>query len=83
MRKLRISPVRRMTLRAIGAIPLLLTALLVSGCAGGLFGGGGDKNVTPTVGDRVPVLSRIESGASVALSRRTMSPLSVFIKAYS
>ena len=56
---------RRMTLRAIGAIPLLLTALLVSGCAGGLFGGGGDKNVTPTVGDRVPVLSRIESGASV------------------
>ena len=53
-------------MRAIGAIPLLLTALLVSGCAGGLFGGGGgDKNVTPTVGDRVPVLSRIESGASV------------------
>ncbi len=52
-------------MRATGAIPLLLTALLLSGCAGGLFGGGGDKEVTPTVGNRVPVLSRIESGAKV------------------
>ena len=57
---------RRMTLRARGAIPLILTALVVTGCSGGLFGGGdGDRSVTPTVGDRVPVLSRIESGASV------------------
>lgn len=52
-------------MRAIGAIPLLLTALVVTGCSGGIFGGGDDKNVTPTVGNRVPVLSRIESGASV------------------
>ena len=52
-------------MRATGAIPLLLTALLVAGCSGGLFGGGGDKKVTPTLGDRQPVLSRIESGASV------------------
>ena len=37
-----------MTLRAFGAIPLLFTALIISGCSGGLFGGGGDKNVTPT-----------------------------------
>ncbi len=55
-------------MRAFGAIPLLLTALIMSGCSGGLFGGGGDKNVTPTLGDRVPVLSRIESGAKVDLN---------------
>lgn len=33
-------------------------------CSGGLFGGGDDKT-TPTVGNRIPVLSRIESGAQV------------------
>lgn len=52
-------------MRATGAIPLLLTALLVSGCAGGGLFGGKDQAVTPTVGDRVPVLSRIEGGTSV------------------
>ena len=36
----------------------------LSGCKGGLFGGGKDKT-TPTVGNRVPILSRIESGAEV------------------
>lgn len=36
----------------------------LSACSGGLFGGG-DKKTTPTIGDRVPVLSRIESGAVV------------------
>ncbi len=35
----------------------------LTGCSGGLFGGG-DKT-TPTVGDRTPILSRIESGAEV------------------
>ncbi len=40
-------------------------AALLSGCAGGLFGGSDDKKTTPTVGERMPVLSRIESGASV------------------
>ncbi len=34
----------------------------LAGCSGGLFGGG-DKKTTPTIGERVPVLSRIESGA--------------------
>jgi outer membrane protein assembly factor BamB len=33
-------------------------------CSGGLFGGG-DKKDTPTVGERVPILSRIERGAAV------------------
>lgn len=41
-----------------------LLAVSLAGCAGGLFGGG-DKKKTPTVGDRVPILSRIESGAKV------------------
>nr|WP_252260464.1 PQQ-binding-like beta-propeller repeat protein [Erythrobacter aurantius] len=38
--------------------------MLLTGCGGGgLFGGG--KKTTPTVGNRTPILSRIESGASV------------------
>ena len=41
----------------------LALALGLAGCGGGLLGGG-DKKVTPTVGNRVPVLSRIE-GAKV------------------
>ena len=36
----------------------------LTGCKGGLFGGDGEKT-TPTVGNRVPILSRIESGAEV------------------
>ena len=36
----------------------------LTGCKGGLFGGG-DEKTTPTVGNRVPILSRIESGAEV------------------
>jgi outer membrane protein assembly factor BamB len=42
----------------------LMTAGL-TGCKGGLFGGDGKSDVTPTVGNRVPILSRIESGAEV------------------
>ncbi len=45
------------------ALVLSLAAGL-SACGGGLFGGG-EKKATPTVGERVPVLSRIESGAKV------------------
>ncbi len=36
----------------------------LTGCKGGLFGGGGEET-TPTVGNRMPILSRIESGAEV------------------
>ena len=45
----------------------LLTGLIAAslgGCKGGLFGGGDDKT-TPTIGNRMPILSRIESGAEV------------------
>lgn len=38
----------------------LAIALGLSACSGGLFGGK-DKKVTPTVGNRVPILSRIEA----------------------
>ncbi len=41
-----------------------ILALSLSACGGGLFGGG-DKKDTPTIGERIPVLSRIESGAKV------------------
>ncbi len=41
-------------------------AIGLAGCAGGgLFGGGDDEDVTPTVGNRIPILSRIETGAQV------------------
>lgn len=41
-------------------------ALSLSACAGGLFGGGGDnKKTTPTIGERTPILSRIDTGAKV------------------
>ena len=46
--------------RRIAAPLLLILALSLSGC--GVFGGKG-KPTTPTVGNRVPILSRIESGA--------------------
>lgn len=36
----------------------------LTGCKGGLFGGGEEKT-TPTIGNRMPILSRIESGAEV------------------
>jgi outer membrane protein assembly factor BamB len=39
-------------------------AMGLTGCKGGLFGGGKDKT-TPTIGNRMPILSRIESGAEV------------------
>lgn len=42
-----------------------LMAAGLTGCKGGLFGGGDDDKTTPTVGNRVPILSRIESGAEV------------------
>lgn len=47
----------------MGMVAILATSL--AACSGGLFGGGGDEKATPTVGNRVPVLSRIEAGAQV------------------
>ena len=46
-------------------LALPLAVLLASGLAGCGVLGGKDKPQTPTVGNRVPVLSRIESGAKV------------------
>ena len=48
---------------ARSAIVAALMASLAA-CGGGLFGGK-DKRDTPTLGQRIPVLSRIESGAKV------------------
>jgi outer membrane protein assembly factor BamB len=46
------------------ALPLVVAlAMGLSGC--GVFGGGKGGPKTPTVGNRVPILSRIESGAKV------------------
>ncbi|MCB2047072.1 MAG: PQQ-binding-like beta-propeller repeat protein [Novosphingobium sp.] len=52
-------------IRAKVSTRIALVALLAAGLAGcGVFGGkGGPK--TPTVGERIPILSRIESGARV------------------
>ncbi|WP_133365463.1 PQQ-binding-like beta-propeller repeat protein [Qipengyuania sediminis] len=52
------------TVRPLRLATAGVLALALAGCAGGLFGGG-DKKKTPTLGDRVPILSRIESGAKV------------------
>jgi len=41
-----------------------LIAASLTGCKGGLFGGGDDKT-TPTVGNRTPILSKIEKGTDV------------------
>ncbi len=40
-------------------------AMGLGACSGGLFSGGGDKKVTPTLGERQPILSKIETGARV------------------
>lgn len=53
-----------------------LVAMLATGltaCGGGLFGGGDDDDVTPTLGNRTPILSRIESGAVVDPSLASVS----------
>ena len=52
---------KKLTMMRSLALPLML-ALGLTGC--GAFGGK-DKAKTPTVGERVPILSRIESGAKV------------------
>jgi outer membrane protein assembly factor BamB len=47
-----------------GALTLGALATALTACGGGGLFGGGDKT-TPTVGNRTPILSRIESGAAV------------------
>ena len=59
--------------RSLVAVALLSTA--IAGCSGGLFGGGDKKRTTPTLGERIPVLSRIESGAKVDPSLAGVSVL--------
>lgn len=49
--------------RAAGIATVALMALALGGC--GVLGGKDKAKTTPTVGDRVPVLSKIESGAKV------------------
>ena len=44
---------------------LAASTLALAACSGGLFGGGDGKKDTPTIGERQPILSRIESGAKV------------------
>lgn len=52
--------------RTIGRLASIAAlAVMLGACSGGLFGGGKDRKATPTIGDRVPILSRIESGATV------------------
>jgi outer membrane protein assembly factor BamB len=51
-------------------LALAACATLLSGC--GIFGGG-DKKTTPTVGERMPILSRIETGAKVDPSLANVS----------
>lgn len=51
---------------------MALLAASVAGCSGGLFGGG-DKRATPTVGERTPILSRIDSGVQVDPSLATVA----------
>ena len=41
------------------------TALSLAGCSGGLFGGGDGEKDTPTLGQRTPILSRVDIGAKV------------------
>ncbi|GMM94071.1 PQQ-binding-like beta-propeller repeat protein [Qipengyuania sp. MTN3-11] len=52
----------RFLLRSLAAV-VLTTG--IAGCAGGLFGGGDKGDVTPTVGNRVPILSRVVNDAEV------------------
>lgn len=55
----------RMTKTLAHACAVCVLATAATGCAGGLFGGSDDTKTTPTIGERVPVLSRVESGAKV------------------
>lgn len=54
---------RSVSFRHAGMAAVAVLALALGGC--GVFGGKDKAKTTPTVGQRVPVLSKIESGAKV------------------
>ena len=54
---------KRHMMRSKAALVATALALTLTGCEGGLFGG--DSKKTPTVGNRTPILSTIQNGASV------------------
>ncbi|WP_068075490.1 outer membrane protein assembly factor BamB family protein [Novosphingobium lentum] len=54
---------RSASFRRIGVASCLVMALALGGC--GVIGGKGKVKTTPTTGERVPVLSRIEAGTKV------------------
>ena len=59
------NPMTRKHISHLGRVAAGAGLLLsVTACSGGLFGGG-DPKTTPTLGDRIPVLSQIERGATV------------------
>lgn len=61
----------RISTRRLAALPMLvIMAAALSAC--GVFGGK-DKPKTPTIGNRVPILSRIESGTTVDSSLASVS----------
>ena len=52
----------------------LMAALALAGCAGGpKIGGKKNRATTPTHGERIPILSRIESGAKVDADINTLA----------
>ncbi len=57
--------------RALGLPLVAVLALGLAGC--GIIGGKGGGPKTPTVGNRVPILSRIESGAKVDATLATVA----------
>ncbi|MCB5424033.1 PQQ-binding-like beta-propeller repeat protein [Altererythrobacter sp. CC-YST694] len=64
-------PMNRISTRRLAALPMLvIMAAALSAC--GVFGGK-DKPKTPTIGNRVPILSRIESGTTVDSSLASVS----------
>ena len=64
---------RRPSSRRIGAGAAVLLALALGGC--GALGGKDKAKTTPTFGQRVPVLSRIESGTKVDATLEAMPVL--------
>ena len=56
---------QKLTKFVLKSAVLTASTLALGACSGGLFGGGDGKKDTPTVGERQPILSRIDTGAKV------------------